>query len=72
MNIKITPTKNLNLSSWGFDSDRVDLAAGEEATIIGLHVAHPTNPLYEVTRKDGKKFAIHRNQLVECGALDPM
>jgi hypothetical protein len=68
MNIRITAKKVLWASVHRTGESK--LQAGESATITKAVVAHPTNPLYEVTKADGKQFVVYRDDLVECGALD--
>lgn len=71
MQIPVQAKRVLKTSQWHFDPPFLN--PGDRATIVGFVVAHPTNPLYLVKRDhDGVVQAIYRDDLVKCGALEPI
>ncbi|MFQ3618475.1 MAG: hypothetical protein SNJ57_16260 [Cyanobacteriota bacterium] len=71
MQIPIQAKKTLKTSQWHFDPPFLN--PGDRATIVGFLVAHPVNPLYLIKREsDGVVQTVYRNDLVACGALEPI
>ncbi len=71
MQISIRAERVLKTSQSHFDPPFLN--PGDRATIVGFVVAHPVNPLYLVKRdNDGVVQMVYRNDLVGCGALEPI